>query len=594
MSVQKPGPAVTASPLGESESTSNRVPTSSVRSVSPDGSRDSASSAPTNGAISPSLEKAMPHDTHWSWFGLRRNDSPSSTEPLTCPLHGYGSTGNFWSRSSLRRYMPFVAALTCLCPDLETGGYRRESIKVIPTKADKMNWMETASVMCAETVSLGILSLPNAAAVMGVVPVLIVIGFMSTATYFSGLALWRIKLRHPGVSSYGDVGELMLGKKGRYFADANVYLLLIFIMAGHVNIFSTMANQIALAAGHSWQCTVAFKVLSLVLSTFITMRRKFKSSTGLTMISCVSIVAAAFTVMIGLIIASRGHPHPTFRWVVWASETNAAKILQGISMVVVSYTGSMAYFPIMHEMEEVKDFRKALRFTQAFTTLMYSAVAVIIYVFAGSGVPSPALGAASPVLAAVGYGLAAPTILIAGVITGVVDSKMVYNYSNHWLSFSKTELIKEKGKAVWWWRAVVLLQWIVAFIIANVLPEFGVLLSFIGSLVGPAICMGMPAAMKLWYDANEINDLLPPPYEKSPDRSKIGQYWVALRSTSTRYRAAYRHSRSPRTTAFCYFLLVLSVVLTIGGLYGSAVAIAKADWANALFKCTSNLEKPLV
>jgi amino acid permease len=133
--------------------------------------------------------------------------------------------------------------------------------------------------MSAETVSLGVLSLSSATAAVGIVPMAIVILFMSLATVFSGIVLWQVKSRHPTVRSYGDIGQLMLGKPGRWVAEIQVFLLLIFIMAGHVNIFSTMANQIALAAGHSWQCTVAFKVVATVLSMALNLFRKFKSNT---------------------------------------------------------------------------------------------------------------------------------------------------------------------------------------------------------------------------------------------------------------------------------------------------------------------------
>ena len=46
---------------------------------------------------------------------------------------------------------------------------------------------------------------------------------------------------------------------------------------------------------------------------------------------------------------------------------------------------------------------------------MYLIVAIVTYRYAGTDVASPALGSTSPLLRKVAYGIAIPTIVIAGV-----------------------------------------------------------------------------------------------------------------------------------------------------------------------------------
>jgi hypothetical protein len=57
---------------------------------------------------------------------------------------------------------------------------------------------------------------------------------------------------------------------------------------------------------------------------------------------------------------------------------------------------------------------------QAFDITLYTITAGVIYRFAGDGVKSPALGSTSPLLAKIAYGIALPTIVVAGVINGHV------------------------------------------------------------------------------------------------------------------------------------------------------------------------------
>lgn len=132
--------------------------------------------------------------------------------------------------------------------------------------------------MIAESVSLGVLSLASAAAQIGLVSMAGVIAFFSAATYFGGMVLYQFRRNHPEIRSYGDIGEYLCGRPGRLFFEGQVFILLIFIMAGHVSIFSTMCNQLAKASGSQWRCTVFYKVLAALISALCNMLRKFKSS----------------------------------------------------------------------------------------------------------------------------------------------------------------------------------------------------------------------------------------------------------------------------------------------------------------------------
>ena len=69
----------------------------------------------------------------------------------------------------------------------------------------------------------------------------------------------------------------------------------------------------------------------------------------------------------------------------------------------------------MSELRTPESFPKALFLLQGADISMYLIVAIVIYRYAGTDVASPALGSTSPLLRKIAYGIAIPTIVIAGM-----------------------------------------------------------------------------------------------------------------------------------------------------------------------------------
>ena len=87
---------------------------------------------------------------------------------------------------------------------------------------------QAALIMIAETVSLGILSLPSALATIGFVPgIVLIIGLGLLATY-TGYVLGQYKAAYPRVHNLADALEVMWGPFGREFGGAAQTIFLIF------------------------------------------------------------------------------------------------------------------------------------------------------------------------------------------------------------------------------------------------------------------------------------------------------------------------------------------------------------------------------
>jgi hypothetical protein len=101
----------------------------------------------------------------------------------------------------------------------------------------------------------------------------------------------------------------------------------------------------------------------------------------------------------------------------------------------------------------------------------------VIYFYAGPDVASPALGSASPLVRKIGYGLALPSIIIAGVVNGSVACKYIY-----FRMWKGTNVIHQTNfKSVGSWVAICAVAWFVSWVISMAVPNFNMLLGLIVS-----------------------------------------------------------------------------------------------------------------
>lgn len=128
-------------------------------------------------------------------------------------------------------------------------------------------------VMIAETISLGILSLPHAVSLVGFIPgvlLLVVLGLLATYTAY---ALSQFKAAYPMTNSFADAGLLTLGRPGQWIAQILQQLVLVFVMAAHVLTFSVMMNVLTNHAA----CTTIFMVMGTIVSLILTIPRTLKA-----------------------------------------------------------------------------------------------------------------------------------------------------------------------------------------------------------------------------------------------------------------------------------------------------------------------------
>ncbi|KAL4887812.1 transmembrane amino acid transporter protein-domain-containing protein [Aspergillus ambiguus] len=349
-----------------------------------------------------------------------------------------------------------------------------------------LTWWQGGLLMVAETISLGILSLPAAVASLGLVPSIIILLGMGMLASYTGYVIGQFKWKYPHISSMADAGEVLMGRFGRELLGAGQLLFLIFLMGSHVLTFSVAMNVLT---GHA-TCSIVFGVVGMIVSFILSLPRTLEKMSWLSLISFTSILSAVLIVMIALGIQNpRAIVEPTVQTTLVSGFTSALNI-------ILSFASHNTFFTFIAELRDPKDFKKSLALLQSIDISLYLTASVVIYCYAGKGVASPALGSASPLISKVAYGIALPTIIIAGVINGHVASKAIYLRI-----FAGTDRMHKRDLvAVASWITIALVLWIIAWIIATAIPVFSTLLSLMTALFASWFTFSFPGMFWLYMN----------------------------------------------------------------------------------------------
>ncbi|KAL5361719.1 transmembrane amino acid transporter protein-domain-containing protein [Aspergillus floccosus] len=372
---------------------------------------------------------------------------------------------------------------------VETPPYMQDAFgdeEFAEVKYKVLKWWQCGLLMVAETVSLGVLSLPAAVAGLGLVPsIIILLGLGGLATY-TGYVIGQMKWRYPQISNMADAGEVLAGKVGREVLGVAQMLFLVFIMASHLLTFTIAMNTIT---GHG-TCSIVFGVVGMILSFILSLPRTLVKMSWLSMVSFLSILTAVIITMVGVGIL---HPGKEVEAVV---KTDFVSGFTAVTNIVFAFCGHAAFFGLAAELKNPRDFPKALLLLQGTDISLYLIAAVVIYRYGGADVASPALGSASPIVSKVAYGIALPTIIIAGVINGHIAFKYVYIRI-----FRGTDRMhKRDWVAISSWVGIALALWILAWIIAEAIPVFSNLLSLITALFASWFTYGLSAIFWLYMN----------------------------------------------------------------------------------------------
>ncbi|KAF5871349.1 putative amino acid protein [Botrytis fragariae] len=165
-----------------------------------------------------------------------------------------------------------------------------------------------------------------------------------------------------------------------------------------------------------------------------------------------------------------------------------------VTNIVFAYAGHIAFFTFISELRTPSDFPKSLATLQTIEIALYLLSSILIYIYTGSSISSPALLSAGPLLSKIAFGIAIPTIVIAGVIFCHVGSK--YIFLRIFTGTPHAETRTKRGLVAW--LGITGGLWVLAWIIGESVPGFNELLGLVSSLFASWFTYGLPGVMGLW------------------------------------------------------------------------------------------------
>ncbi len=244
-------------------------------------------------------------------------------------------------------------------------------------------------------------------------------------------------------------------------------------------------------------CTVGFSAIMAVICFFCSLPRTFDTLSKLATLS-------AFFTFISVLLAAifagiEEHPyhynfgvgvtkgHKFFGLVgeptVLVIATKGTTFVSGMSAFLnISYTfiGQITLPSFIAEMKNPKDFPKALWAVTIAEVILFSLVGAVVYAYTGTQYnTAPAFGSlGNDLYKKVSFSFMIPTLIFLGVLYASVSARFIF--------FRIFEGTRHKGNhtVVGWasWAGILAATWIVAFVIAEVIPFFSDLLSLMSSL----------------------------------------------------------------------------------------------------------------
>lgn len=433
--------------------------------------------------------------------------------------------------------------------DEETGPAEGEVLDVFGNEEGHeiqyktMSWWQGAIVMVAENISLGILSLPAVLGTVGLIGGLIAILALGVASTYSGYILWQFRMKYPQCADYVGIGGVLLGPIGTHIFAVAYVIYCVFCMASHLLTFTIAMNVLT---GHA-TCTIVWGIVGFIIFTLLSLQRTLKNVSFLSIISFTSILSAVLITMISLGVA----PHASQGDMKASYSPSFPNAFNSISNIVFAYGGHVAWVAFIAELRDPKEFPKSLCVLQAVDITMYFVAALVIYRFAGEDVASPALSSNGNIVKKVAWGIALPTIVIAGVIFAHVTVKYVYLRL-----FAGTKYLHSNGLvATGSWIGLATGIWFVAWIIAESIPNFSDLLGFISALFASWFSYGLPGIC--WFYLN---------YRSWTKGAK--NVWLSIANIG---------------------LIVLGLIICVAGLYASGWSMAR-DSSGSVWSCADNSE----
>ncbi|RSL57567.1 hypothetical protein CEP54_008183 [Fusarium duplospermum] len=165
-----------------------------------------------------------------------------------------------------------------------------------------VEWIGTSVLMMKTQIGLGVLSIPAAFNVLGLIPGVLCLLAIAIITTWSNYMVGAFKLKHPEVYGIDDASRIMFGVVGREILSAGFSLYLIFAAGSGMLGISIGFNAISTHG----TCTAVFVAVAAVGVMCLASIRTLDRLSWIAWVGLVSLLVAIFMVTIG--VGVQDHP----------------------------------------------------------------------------------------------------------------------------------------------------------------------------------------------------------------------------------------------------------------------------------------------
>lgn len=448
--------------------------------------------------------------------------------------------------------------------------------------------------MLKSQIGIGVLSIPTAFDVLGMIPGIVCLLFIGSVATWSGFIVGPFKLRHPHVYGLDDAGMMIAGpvarevmaggftlckwsnSKGQY-DDAGVltvsHIDWIFLSGSGMLSVSIALNALSTHGA----CTAIFVAIAAIIGFVFASVRTLGRLSWLAWVGTACVLVSVFVLTVAAGVQERPAEAPQTG--PWSSDFKIVgnptfeEAMAAVSSMVLSYAGVPAFFAVASEMADQRLYTRSVLACQSVATLTYLIVGIVVYYYCGSYVASPALGSAGVLMKKICYGL---------VLPGLIVSTLLYiHVSRSHCEFEAWEIrqmltglqltakyfmvrilrgSKHLAANTWqhWttWLCCTGAITIIAYCIASGIPVFQSLVSLVGALFGTFMTFQPMGAM--WF------------YDHWKDERTLGWKFGVFWAT---------------------FVIIIGTFLMVGGTYGSVVGIMDSyseEGGSSAWSCADN------
>ena len=358
-----------------------------------------------------------------------------------------------------------------------------------------VGWVRCSVIFLKVLFATGVLSIPLAMTALGAVGgALSLLGWGMLNTY-TAIIQGDFRNRHRGCHSIADMAE---AAGGRVFKEVVGGLFIIaYVLCSGAGIlglsvaFNTFSNH--------GICTAWFGFISAIIVALCASVRKFHELSWLTFAGFISVFVAVLMIVIAVTILDRPAAAPPtgdydFGFYAIPPVVTFAGGMTATCTIFISSAGTSAFLPVISEMREPRDYRKAVYVAMGFVTSSYLAFALVVYRYCGKWVASPSLGSAGHNMQIAAYAVAFIGLAVSACLYLHVAAKYLF------VRILRNSKHLQANTMVHWatWLSCTFGLCAIAFILAEAIPIFNYLIAITGSLCFAPLAIMLPGYLWLY------------------------------------------------------------------------------------------------